>query len=363
MKKRVAMLFLILLAATVFSGCGKKKKTEVTPTPVPSASLMPTPETVKKNSHDGQVRSKLTGQWVKKETGNTRPFAIMINNIQYASRYHSGISQAGILYEAVVEGGITRLMGLFENPTSDIIGSVRSARHYYVSFADEYDAIFVHYGQTKYAVSKINELGIDTLSGLSGEGTTVFYRQHSIRPPHNAFTGKDGLDKGVKRKKYRTTYRKDYKGHFKFNKKNEEPEQGKDAQKVKINFSNYTSPFFEYDKDKKIYKRFQFGGPHMDHKTGKQLTFKNIILQYVKEWDIDRNGYQTMDIANASGKGYYITNGKAVEITWKKSESQKEMKYYNKEGKELSINPGRTYIGIVPQDRKNGVVISNSVNK
>ena len=56
--------------------------------------------------------------------------------------------------------------------------------------------------------------------------------------------------------------------------------------------------------------------------TDKQLTFKNIIVQFVKEWNIDKNGYQTMDLENAQGTGYYITNGKMEPITWKKNESK-----------------------------------------
>ena len=104
------------------------------------------------------------------EVGNRRPYAVMLNNHEIASP-QSGTSEASILYEAIVEGGITRLMGVYEQFSTERIGSVRSARHYFVSFADEYDAIFVHFGETKYATAKIKELGIDNLSGLTGIGT------------------------------------------------------------------------------------------------------------------------------------------------------------------------------------------------
>lgn len=307
------------------------------------------------NKHKGQRKSKLTGLWIDKKLVNQRPFAIMINNIKNAASRHSGISQASVLYEAIAEGEITRLMGIFENFNSNRIGSVRSARHYFVSIADEYDAIYVHYGQTSYALNKISELGVDNLSGLSSEGTTVFYRDRAIRAPHNAFTSYDGIMAGMKKKGYRTNYRENEK-HYQFYSKNTILKKGKKAEKLTLGYSN--KPYFEYDNQRKTYQRFQFGTPHIDVSNKKQLSFKNIIVQFVREWNIDKNGYQTIDFANSSGKGYYATNGRVVEITWKKNESTKEMHYYSANGKELKINPGKTYIAIYPDNRTEEVQFS-----
>lgn len=365
MKKiKILLIFIIILLGCV--GCGKKEKVVTkedaivdisTPEPVTTPELeTQTPEpTETEESHEGEVRSKLTGLWIPEEVGKKRPYAIMFNNIKIASP-QSGTSEADILYEAIVEGGITRLMGIFEQITSDRIGSVRSARHYFVSFADEYDAIFVHYGQTKYATAKIESLHVDNLSGLSGIGTTVFFRDNSIKAPHNAFASKNGILKGTESLKYDTEYDDDYEGHYTFYEKDTNLKSETKVNKVTLNFSNYTSPYFTYDKDTKSYARFQFGAAHVDANNNQQLTFKNIIIQYVKEWNIDKNGYQTMDIENSSGKGYYISNGKAINITWKKNESTKKMRYYNEDGSELTLNPGKTYIGIFPDNRTNGVV-------
>jgi hypothetical protein len=175
----------------------------VTMTPMPTIEATPTIDPLAQ----GLVRSKITGEWVTQEVAESRPYAVMINNIIYANP-QSGTSDADILYEAIVEGGITRLMGIFEgidpnSLTAKRLGSVRSARHYFVSFADEYDAIFVHYGQTSYAIKKINELGIDTISGMAGVGVNSFYRDKNIEAPHNAFTSLKGLESAVKKGKYR----------------------------------------------------------------------------------------------------------------------------------------------------------------
>ncbi len=303
-----------------------------------------------KEIHEGQAKSPVTGLWIAEEKAVLRPYAIMINNIKKVNP-QSGISEASVLYEALVEGGITRLMGIFEDFSSDRIGSVRSARHYYASIADEYDAIFVHYGETKYATSKMSQLDLDNLSGLEGVGNTVYYRDKSISAPHNAFASYNGIIKGTKQKKYRTERASEWENHYGFYEEDTTLSNGQSVTKAALGFSSYTTPYFEYNEEEKVYGRFQFGGAHVDANTGEQLQFKNVIIQLVKEWNIDNNGYQTMDIENSSGDGYYITNGKMVPITWQKNESNSKMHYYDTDGNVLKVNPGKTFIAVYPTSR------------
>lgn len=355
---------ILVITAVLLAGCKKKGEEdeqviESTITPTSSIVNTVTPTiTIAPVSHEGEVKSKLTGLWVKEEIGNKRPYAIMFNNIQYASP-QSGTSEASVLYEAIVEGGITRLMGIFEELNETRIGSIRSARHYYVSFADEYNAIYVHFGETTYATKKIKSLGINNLSGLTGVGDTVFYRDKSIKEPHNAFTSKEGILKGTQIKGYETEYDENYEGHFTFFEEDTDLVSEQKVNKITLKFSAYTSPYFTYNTTNKEYERFQFGQKHIDANSGEQLAFKNIIVQFVKEWDIDKNDYQTMDLADATGEGYYISNGMKVDITWKKNESTKKMRYYDKSGNELVINPGKTFIAIFPNDRVNDVLLED----
>jgi hypothetical protein len=309
-------------------------------------------------NHEGQMRSLISGLWVSEEISKKRPIAFQFNNFKTVSN-QSGIGQADIVYECLVEGGITRLLGIGENYTGDRIGSTRSARHYFVSIADEYDAIYVHYGRTKYAVSKIKELGIDDMDGMDGIGSTVFYRDKSIKAPHNAFASLKGILAGIKKKGFETQYGDGYESHYSFYEEDTDLTAGSNANKVTLEFSAYASPYLVYNSTDKLYYRYQYGAIHKDAVTGKQLTFKNIIIQFVKEWDIDKNDYQTMDLADASGSGYYITNGKMVPITWKKNESSRKMRYYNESGEELTINPGKTFISLFPRDRTNDIVIED----
>ncbi|MDO5291847.1 MAG: DUF3048 domain-containing protein [bacterium] len=355
MRKIFAIALLTILTVS-FAGCSNKDDekdkvlTKVTETPVATVAPTEAPDT----THDGMERSKLTNEWIAADKANARPYAIMLSNIKAASP-QSGISQASILYECLVEGGITRMMGIFEDFDADRIGSVRSARHYYVSLADEYDAIICHYGQSKYTEAKLEELGVDNLSGLASIGTTVFYRDNNIKSPHNAFASYDGIVKGAEKLEYRTEYRDNLNPHYKFYDEDTAPESSINAEKVNIQFSKSYAPEFTYDAKTKLYARSQFGEPHVDASTGEQLTFKNLLIQFVKESTMDSVGRQDMELSDASGTGYYVSDGKAVKITWKKNEKDKTMSYCDESGEQLTVNTGKTYIALFPDDKTDQV--------
>ena len=364
MKKKLFILF-ILMTSTFLLGCGKGEEESKTlaptstnaPTPTIVATTAPTPTPIlEAELPEGYVKSRLSGLNVEEEIGNKRPYALVFNNIEYASP-HSGIEEADILYEAIVEGGITRLLGIFEQLHESRIGSVRSARHYFVSFADEHDAVFVHFGETTYATKKIKKLAIDNISGLTSVGDKVFYRDKSIKEPHNVFTSKERLEKGMELKGHQVFYDEEYEGVFRFNPIDTPLVSEETVDKLILEYSNYTSPYFTYNQESKEYERYQFGIKHVDANSNKQLSFKNIIVQFVKQWDIDKNDYQTMDIEKSSGEGYYISNGNKVNITWTKNESNREMNYYDMSGNELLINPGKTFISIFPNDRISDVIL------
>ena len=120
------------------------------------------------------MTSYLTGKQVSTEIGSKRPVAIMFNNIIDAIP-QAGIANADVVYEAPVEGGITRLMGIMEDyEDASRIGSVRSCRNYYVYYATEFDAIYSHFGQAVYALDLLERPEVDNLSGLSDYGSTVY---------------------------------------------------------------------------------------------------------------------------------------------------------------------------------------------
>ena len=126
----------------------------------------------------------------------------------------SGIGHAGVVYEAPVEGNITRLMGILEDYDSlERIGSVRSCRDYYLFYANEFNAIYAHYGQAVYALPYLEQHVMDNLNGIN-MGNLAFFRTTDRKAPHNAYTDAAHLQAGIDAMKYSQEYNTDYSGHY-----------------------------------------------------------------------------------------------------------------------------------------------------
>lgn len=358
----VVVLVAVCLICFLVLGDKGEKNAQVSQTPVPVETPEPTPiPEPTPDPHAGKVKSVLTGKYISKKVAKQRPFAVIINNIEYANQHQQGTSQIDVLYEALAEGGITRMLGVYQG-TDKIkrLGSVRSARHYFVSFASEWDAIFCHFGQTSYAISKIEELGVNNLSGLSAIGGVVYKRDYSFKAPHNVYTSGEKMLKGAKQLKYRTKFKEEKMAkHFEFYEEDTELDAGNGTTYINLPFSAYSTCYLKYDKKTKEYKKFEYRKKHLDHKNNKQLSFKNVIIQLVKEKNIDRNGYQHLFLHKRKGEGYYITNGKRMKIKWRKNEEKGTMCYYDMDGNVLTINPGKTYIAAYPTSRKKLISFKN----
>ncbi len=356
MKMRLPFILALGTCIALAGGCGPKAAPE---TETESETALETvPETVKvieeteteteASLPEGQMYSFLTGQPVSKQTGMQRPYCIMLNNVQDALP-QSDISYAEMVYEAEVEGGITRLMGVFQDDSKlEKVGSIRSARHYYVDFSNDNQGIYVHFGQSSFAADRIANDHIEELSGLTGYGSQVFYRSSDRVAPHNVYTNKDMLAKGLSICSISRDYPKGYKGRLTFNTEDTVPAAGTAASLVRIPFDS--QPYFEYNTKDRLYLRSQYGQPHIDGETGQQLSFKNIIVQYVPQKSISNQDHQDLTL-NGSGKGWFITDGKAQEITWSRKDKTDVTRYYLTDGSQISLNPGKTFFEVVPDDK------------
>lgn len=299
---------------------------------------------------DNMVRSYLTGKWVDEEIGDHRPIAVMLNNIKEAQPM-SGVSAADVIYECVVEGSLTRMMGIFENYKNlDKIGSVRSCRNYFVYYALELNAIYAHYGQSAYAVPLLEQDYVDNLSGLSSIGDIVFYRTSDRVAPHNAYASAKGIDAGIEKMGYSTEYNENYKGKFTFANDDEEiiPE-GEDSFKAEIIRPGYliNKPWFDYNKETKKYDRFQYDEPQIDDVNKEQLSVDNIVFQYSGWNQVDEKGYLGFD-CHAGGEMIYFTRGMAKKGVWIRYDGDEgAARYYDMEGNEIVFNQGKTWICII----------------
>ena len=361
MKKRLCTLCLILLAVgTTFAGC-KKKTSDEPASEKKVTQTVATEEPQLADNHEGQAQSILTGEWIDESLASKRPIALMIENTE-ATLPQYNISKADLIYECPVEGGITRLMGLYQDYSGmDRIGNVRSCRLYYVYFAKEFDAIYVHAGESKYAVDVLDSDFIDNIDGIKAVGNTCFYRTNDRKAPHNLYISSDGISQAITELGYRTDLNADYKGHYQFA-KDENPvtlTDSSDAAVVALAYVN-PKPWFEYHEDDGLYYRYEFGNPQKDAVTDEQLAVRNIILQECNSHIMD-TGNGTLDVDYMSGgKGKYISNEKAVDITWKKDSDTSPTRYYDASGNEITLNQGKTWVCIIPSDTAENNIVYGS---
>lgn len=312
---------------------------ETEPAPVETEPLIPE-ERVAVN---GMIQSYLTGEMVPVEQGNRRPLAVMMSNDKAALPQY-GINRAGVVYEAPVEGTMNRYMAIIEDYDDlERIGSVRSCRTYYTYFAREFDALYAHYGQSTFAKPYLKN--VDNINGLEGIGGTAYYRSKDRKAPHNAYTSADGIRRAAEKLGYSMEYDPAYQGHFQFTRG--EP----------VDFENLTvrpawkvtpgyrlnNPWFEYHEDDGLYYRFQYGAPHKGSEG--QIAVKNLIIQYCAAGYYASTDYRNINVHGESW-GYYVTDGKAIDVTWKKDGEFGVTHYYNELGQEIFLNPGKTWICI-----------------
>lgn len=279
----------------------------------------------------------------------SRPYAVMINNIGAARPYHTGLQDAYLVYEIVVEGGITRYLALFKDKTNEVVGNVRSARHYYIDYVLENDAYYVHWGWSPQAQSDISSLDIDNLNGLT-YGSPYFFRQNisGVSTEHRAFTNLTELANLVDRLGYRKETNKDLLLNYSATSV-ELPESATEATNIDLKYSSSSTTNYVYDSEAKVYKQFVNDKEHTDYETKEQYMVKNIIAYQVGNTSIagDNKGRQDLDNIG-SGKGYFISEGKAVPITWEKTSRSSQTIYRYEDGTEITVNDGNTWIHIVP---------------
>ena len=278
--------------------------------------------------------------------GNDRPFAVMIDNHQDAWP-QAGLQDAYMVYEIIVEGGETRLMALFKGVDLEKIGPVRSARHYFIDYALENDAIYVHFGQSPQAQSDIKKYSVDDINGISEDGTT-FWRVKDKAAPHNAVTSTANLLKSAQSKKYRTT--SDETSVLNYVTDEVNLENGEGAVKVTIPHSDLQTVEYYYDEENKVYERYARDEEQVDWDTENPITVKNIIITFCNNYtltDSENKGRQGLKNIGTFD-GYYITNGKAIKIKCIKEDRQSQTKYEDLDGNEIKVNDGNTFVQICP---------------
>ena len=349
----IAIILIFVIALSVKAIIKNKDKSNDS---VTQTTIVETEEVTK--GPDYSSLSPLTGLPDFKAEGK-RPVAFMINNSAKA-RPHWGLCTPDIVFEGITEGGITRMLWLYAdiNDVPDKIGSMRSARHDFIELAEGMDALFVHWGGSKYAYDAIEDRGIDHLDGLV-YAEKLFFRDpnRNVGAEHRGYTTRKNVIKGFDKRNARLDIKNGYDKPFKFSLPNEKitPDAGT-CSKLYFEFSNYCNHTFTYDEESSLYYN-RINGEPMKDSDGKQMAVTNVILLYCS---VDQMGDSAgcIDMNLTSGKGTFISNGAYENISWEKGSHNKPLKLYNSNGDELTLNAGKSYIAFVPNSRSATLSIS-----
>lgn len=309
----------------------------------------PKPEPV-----DTRVPSPLTGVLVDEKLSQRRVSGVMIEN-SVDARPQSGLEEAGIVFEAIAEGGITRFLALYQESQPKNIGPIRSARPYYVEWARGFDASYVHSGGSPEALALIRQIGVKDLDhGKYGE--TLAKRVSYRFAPHNVYTSMATIDSVAKSAGFsESTFTP-------FNRIDETATEGEDetddtattskkATKVSfdISSSNYNTSY-TYDSETKLYKRVMAERPHTDKDSNKQIS-PRVLVALETTYGINANGIHSVYKTVGSGKITVFQNGEVLTGTWQKKSKTDTLQLLDAKGEPIKLAAGQTWITVVPSGR------------
>jgi hypothetical protein len=345
-KKRLIILFVILcLFLPAFNACtGPKEENKPAGNETVKPVQPPEPLILYENP--------LSGEPEEKDYSKNRPYAVMLNNLP-AALPQSSISNADMIFEMNVEGNLTRMMALFQS-VDDVgnIGSVRSARPYYLNLVEAFDAVYIHAGGSEQAYSDMKSKGITHIDGVRSSGEIFWrdeYRMKNVGYEHSMFTSGEKINALVPDMKIRHEHKDGFTLPYKFT-ENVVAAQGQLLAnetgrptdfKVRMNKNKTTG--FLYDPISRKYLVSEYDAPYIDGNTNEQFECKNVIVMYVNYKSIkgDKEGRLYADMTG--GKGVYICEGRSMDINWK-IEKNKGLLWSAADGSPLELATGNSYI-------------------
>ena len=355
MFKKIALLLLcVCLVGTV--GCKKKSELEVEKQPESSEVI------VSETAPEPEVQlnvNPLTGlSDVSDEAINNKPVAITINNIKIAQPVQTGLNKADVIYETEVEGGITRLLAVFQDPSkAEKIGTVRSARYVFIDLAMGHNAVYIHHGMDYFhALQHLDDVprmelqtsngGVRIKNGLASEHTLYAYGNKIL----------SGISKkGINMKN------DSVKSWQKFAPETESISLSQTANAVTVPFNSNVKSTFTYDTETGRYTRSFNGTIRKDYSTNENVTVKNVfvLMTSIANYDcknVPGDIYQHRQVSLNSGEGYYFVNGTYTPIKWSKGGASDSLKLMNSDGTELTVNAGNSWICFADSNKSKPVI-------
>jgi hypothetical protein len=332
----LAAVFLLGSGTLVFlvMHFAKKPVTHVASNPVVKPAPAPKPTT---------VASPLSGVQVAPDLAQRPVTGIMIENSPDA-RPQSGLQDAGVVYEAIAEGGITRFLALFQDTRPSYIGPVRSLRPYYIDFGWPYQASIAHVGGSPDALAQIRSAGYRDLDQFFNSGT--YSRISSRAAPHNVYTDFDRLDQLNKAKGFNSSQFTPWK------RKDDKPLATPTNAHIDVKISSalYYS-HYDYDKASNTYMRSEGGRPHVEltssaDRAGTQIHPKVIVTLSMNYSVIDAAGHSGYGVTG-SGQMYVFQDGGVTQGTWSKADRNSMFEFKDASGQPITLNTGQTWVTAV----------------
>ena len=349
MKRRVLALLLAIWMTCALAGCGKEPPAQAEPPAAPPPVEEPEPEP---EPYVPSGINPLTGEPMEPEYENNRPVAVMLNNLK-AAQPQLGVSRADIIYEVPAEGGITRMLGVYQSLEGvENLGSIRSARSYYLELALGLDALYVHAGGSPGAYRDIPAWGVDNMDGVRGsEDAGIFWRDQERRKTkgyeHSLLTSGEKIQEYLDTGTLRTEHREGYVYPQAFI-PDGTPAGGSPAEHVKVRFSAYKTGTFDYDAESGKYLAGQYGKEYVDGGTGEQVAVTNLLVLETGISVISGDTEGRLNVRlTGEGTGTFFCGGKSVPILWSKAERNSPFVYTLEDGKLLALGQGNSYVCII----------------
>jgi hypothetical protein len=289
-----------------------------------------------------------------------RPVAVILNNHSVA-RPQSGLNSADIVYEAVVESGITRYLAIYWSEYPAKVGPIRSVRQYYLEWLNPYDPLLLYDGCAQTDNPKTNACGNIHTYNIKNLATIGAWRWNDGRryAPHNEYTSITNAWDYAKRMNWNNF--PEIKA-WKFKNDSSLSERGEKTKvdiifNERLNNSGHYDATWIYNQKTNTYVREVGKQADIDQETNTQVYAKNVIIQEVVLTPTYDDKGRIIIETMGEGNAVFLIDGKITEGKWRKNSRTDRTTYYDNSGKEIEFNRGRIWISAVPRSQGKFAII------